>query len=193
LDRDDIDALFERVKDGDRRAVAPAFEALCPIVRRYCLKLLGDEANADDAMQASLIKMFEQAPDYDPRRSAVGWALAFAYWECRTLRKMSQRRARREGTQLFDFQGPALSDPETELSQAELSATASQLVEGLSLEDRALLGSEGLAPEQSLEGALLDLSPTARRKRKQRIMERLRRAFVEIISPQSAGASEPVK
>jgi DNA-directed RNA polymerase specialized sigma24 family protein len=190
LSRDQIDVLFARVRDGDRRAVEPAFEALCPIVRRYCLKLLGDATDADDAMQASLIKMFEQAPDYDPNRSAVGWALAFAYWECRTLRKTSERQNRRDGGLLAEKQIPGLSDPETDLSQAELEALATRLLGALPPEDLALLGNDDGDYRMSLEGALQDLSNSARRKRKQRIVARLRQAFLEILSPASAHRGE---
>lgn len=155
----------------------PAFEALCPIVRRYCRKFLENEADAEDAAQVSLIKMFEQAPDYDKTRSAVGFALSFAYWECRTFRKNAYRRAAREA------RGPSLTplsaegDPERELSEAELSRFAAELIETLSPEERALLGEEALL---NLSPAL---SPVAQRKRKQRLLERLRSAFREILSP----------
>lgn len=183
LPQDDIDTLFTRVKEGDRAAVGPAFEALWPVVRRYCLKLLGDESDSDDAAQASLIKMFEQAPDYDPRRSAVAWALTFSYFECLTLRKTRKRQAAREADPDALSRQASFADPERALSEAEVRRIASDLLAELPPGDRALLGVDETSRCANVERALESLAPSLKRKRKQRVLDRLRRAFREIISP----------
>ena len=183
LHPDDIDTLFTRVKEGDRAAVEPAFEALCPVVRRYCFKLLGDESDSDDATQASLIKMFEQAPDYDPQRSTVAWALTFAYFECLTLRKTRARQLARAADPEALSRQTSFVDPERELSEAEVRRVASDLLEALPSADRALLGVDETSSHTAVQQALASLAPSLRRKRKQRVLERLRHAFREIVAP----------
>ena len=61
--------------DGDRGAIAFVYRSLWPIVVRYCTSLVGDPNEAEDLAQTSLLKLFEQAHDYDPNKSAEAWAL----------------------------------------------------------------------------------------------------------------------
>lgn len=190
LHRDDIDTLFTRVKEGNRAAVEPAFEALWPVVRRYCLKLLGDESDADDATQSSLIKMFEQAPDYDPQRSAVAWALTFSYFECLTLRKTRARRQAREADPDALSRQASFADPERALSEAEVRRFANDLLAELQPADRALLGVDETSSYAAVQQALESLAPSLRRKRKQRVLDRLRRAFREIITPAASSIGD---
>jgi RNA polymerase sigma-70 factor (ECF subfamily) len=181
LESSDIDRLFGRVARGERAAVEPAFRALRPIVQRYCLRLLQDDADAEDATQTSLIKMFEQAPEYNREHSAVGWALSIAFFECRTERKKRSRKREVSSEVELSSRQPTA---EAELSLGQWRGVAEALLAELSPEDRALL--EGREEEVGRE--LAALAPATRRKRKQRLVERLKDAFRDIVSPRNGDA-----
>lgn len=53
---------------------------------------LAGEADGDDAAQVALLKVFSRASEYDPERDPLPWALGVVAWECRTLRRVRQRR-----------------------------------------------------------------------------------------------------
>jgi DNA-directed RNA polymerase specialized sigma24 family protein len=105
LDRAELRRLMERLADGDRTAVGPAFALLWPQLRSFAVRLAGEDG--EDAAQAAILKVFSRASDYDRERDALAWALGIAAWECRTLRKRRERR--REESAL----APALADTST--------------------------------------------------------------------------------
>ncbi|HEX6275868.1 MAG TPA: sigma factor, partial [Polyangiaceae bacterium] len=84
--------MMARLAEGDRSAFSPVFTRLWPRTLRFCQSLLKSEADASDAAQEAMQKIFERAGDYDASRPAVPWALAIAAWECRTLQRKRQRR-----------------------------------------------------------------------------------------------------
>lgn len=135
LPADELDGLFARVADGDRAAFGPVFGALYPRVHAVCARITGHGADADDAAQATMVKLFEQSHRYEPGRSVLGWALALAVWEARTVSRSNQRRRARSSTELALERVEDLGRPADEL-----------------LADHEL--------EQLLEGAIADLSPT---------------------------------
>src|SRR5262245_15047408 len=87
-----IQILVTRLAAGDRDAIEPAFAALWPVLRRFSTRTLPIEADAEDAAQQALAKVFEQSASFDPSRDAVAWALTITWYECRTLRRRAQRR-----------------------------------------------------------------------------------------------------
>jgi len=89
--RDLHDAML-RLRDGDRDAARPVFHALWGPTLAVARAGLGDDADASDAAQQALMKLFAGAASFDPDRSALGWALALVTWEVRTLRTRRRRR-----------------------------------------------------------------------------------------------------
>ena len=102
---------MERLADGDRTAVGPAFALLWPQLRSFAVRLAGDDG--EDAAQAAILKVFSRASNYDRERDALTWALGIAAWECRTLRKRRERR-REE----FALAPAALADASTSSPEA---------------------------------------------------------------------------
>lgn len=170
-----LDLAMRRLADGDRAAFDEVFDTLWPILRRYALRVLGDGARAEDAAQRALLKMFERAATYDPRRSALAWALAFVFWECRT-EQARERRARR-GELPRELSCPE-ETPEQALGRLEWERAARELVDRLPDEQRALVWAD-VEPEL---GAVLAGRPSTLRKRRQRLLERLRAAFRLILA-----------
>ncbi len=169
---------MKRLAQGERKAVDEVYAILWPVLLRYCQSKLSQTADAQDAAQQALIKMIEQAPQYDASRPAMGWALSFAYWECRTEQRRRQRK-RTDGEEPLAAVSTEGS-PESELLDTELKSAALDLLSTLTDEERALCTDD----ETQLGATLRQLSPAARRKRKQRLLDRLRQGFQLILHPE---------
>lgn len=81
-----------RLADGDRSAFEPLFAALWPLLARFAARLLPQPADAEDAAQQALLRVFARASAFDRRRDALPWVLGILAWECRSLRRRAQRR-----------------------------------------------------------------------------------------------------
>lgn len=161
--RERLRASMIRLREGERDAFSGVFSTLLPLVRRFAARTVGPE-DADDVAQQALVKLFEQAADYDERRDVVAWALAITAWEVRTMLK---RRARRKEAPLPPEDDLASTHPEDDLVRGLLAEEAQQVLGTLSAADRETLDA---AWQGTGEG------PTFR-KRKSRAVARLRRAW----------------
>lgn len=164
-----LDALFARLADGDRAAIPPVFEALWPVVLRTCERLVRVPADAEDAAQGALIRLFAQAARYERGRSVQAWALALAWWECRTLNRKRDR-DRHAPVEAIDGV-PDTTDIESDLSQARLLEAVGDALALLPPEQRA-------AVESAITGEIDATAPAATvRKRRQRALDYLRSLF----------------
>ena len=140
MDRSARDALqrgMGRLADGDRSAFEPVFAALWPILRAFAARALPDRAEAEDAAQSALLKVFARAAEFDSRRNALAWALGIAAYECRTLRKTRLRR--REDLSAEPPQGGQAHTPEDAAIDRNLHAAAAQILGALSVLDAETL------------------------------------------------------
>ena len=127
--RSDIDRLMERLADGDRSAFDPVFETLWPVLRAFCVRAVG-AADADDAAQGALVRVFARAAEYDRTRRARPWAVGFAVWECRTIRRRRERR--REVRVLVPEEVDPERSPEEAAVEADLRAAVQDVLGTLS-------------------------------------------------------------
>jgi RNA polymerase sigma-70 factor (ECF subfamily) len=162
-----VQTLLRRLADGDGSAVEPAFAALWPLLRRFSARALQHEADAEDAAQQALAKVFEQSARFDVERDGVAWVLTIVSFECRTLRRKSQRR-REEALDA----AAAVADgatPESLVVERDLEAAA-----------REALGEMSDADARAIRTAISDARPARNatfRKRLQRALGRLRVAW----------------
>ena len=165
-----LDDAMVRLADGDRAAIEPVYRALWPILVRYCTAFVGDAAEAEDLAQCALLKLFEQAHDYDANKPAEAWALAIAAWECRTYRRKRSRAARNvekmERTQTRD----SSPDVEQDLWQRRALAALDEIVSEMADSDQKAL----------VDSFVRELSEPVHRKRKQRVLARLQRRWREV-------------
>lgn len=161
-----VQRALTALSGGDRRAFDAVFEGLWPIMRAFCLRQLNRPADAEDAAQRALLRLFEQAADFDPQRSAVAWALTLAAWECRSVR----RRIGRDRTTGADA-GALQADPRPDPEQAAEAAQAVAQVE-------AALAELSPLDRETVRATLADEAPAVPgatfRKRRQRALARLR-------------------
>jgi len=177
---DDLDSLMTRLAEGDRAVFRALYERLREPIQRLCQKMLGPTADASDAFQEAMQKIFERAPvDYDRRRPALPWALALAGWECRTLRRRRQRR-REDAGPARDALGSDIADRAAEvpspMQDAEAHLAARELEEAVV----AVLGTLPPADRETLQATFWDevgAQGSTFRKRRERALARLRAAW----------------
>lgn len=175
----DLDSLMTRLADGDRAVFRALYERLRGPIERLCQNMLGPTADARDAFQEAMQKIFERAPvDYDRRRPALPWALALAGWECRTLRRRRQRRREDAGPTREGDAGDLVERVGTTapLPDAEAQLAARELQDAVV----AVLGTLSPADRETLEATFWDeAGPQGAtfRKRRERALARLRQAW----------------
>jgi RNA polymerase sigma-70 factor, ECF subfamily len=129
--------------------------------------MVRNEADAEDASQLAICKVFEQVNAYDHKRPAFSWALAIASFECRTiLRKRSRRREDMLETTLGEGMQDDAPTPEEVVSEKELRSSA----------EAALAALEPSEQQAIVSAFLEDVGPrsASQRKQKERVLGRLR-------------------
>ena len=164
---DETEALLARLADGDRSVFSLVFKRLWVPMYRFCTSMLRHEADAADAAQQAMSKIFERASDYDPKRPAMPWALTIAAWECRTLQR---KRARRRESPEDAGAEPGDEHAESDLIRRDLTRAALTAMSELPEADRETLLATFLEEATSVGGATL-------RKRRERAIDRLRTSF----------------
>lgn len=159
---------MSRFADGDRAAFRVIFDGLWPAIVELTTRLVGDNAEAEDAAQRALIKVFHRISQLDPTRDGVAWALTIAAYEALTVRNHRARR-RERGADL---------DPEVIVDDAGSPrdhVIASQLRSAM----HAVLGELAARDQEALQAMLDgDGSPgETQRKRRFRALTRLRAAW----------------
>ncbi|HEU5055116.1 MAG TPA: sigma factor [Kofleriaceae bacterium] len=168
-DRAQVNALMARLADGDRSAVAPAFDLLWPVLQRFCRRALASDADGEDAAQEAIVKLFARAASFDPGRDGLAWALAIASWECRTVRRRAGRR--REAPLDAAAEMAADGDTEATVAARELAAAAREALAELDPGDAATVMA-ALSEEPGARPAAV--APATFRKRLERALGRLR-------------------
>jgi RNA polymerase sigma-70 factor (ECF subfamily) len=163
-DRATLMADMLRLCDGDRSAASSVFGRLWPPCLRLAQGALRHDADANDAAQRAMVRLFQDVARFDPDRSPLGWALALTTWECRTIRQ-AQRRRRVDGA--VDAAEHTAADVAIDVA-LERAADVAALIDGFVT----------LHPDdQHTLRAMLDgdaAGPPAARKRRSRAIARLR-------------------
>jgi RNA polymerase sigma factor (sigma-70 family) len=164
--RSTIHTAMVRFADGDRAAFQDVFEALWPVLSAFSARMLSSRADAEDAAQRALLKVFSRIADMDRTRDGVAWAVTIAAYEVMTTRRMSARR-REQGN---DAMGAIPDDQplaDQQLAKDELRAAV-----------RATIGELPPRDQEALAMMILDEAPVAggetARKRRYRALQRFR-------------------
>lgn len=155
-----------RLADGDRGAFDPVFATLWPLLRALGRRSL-PAADAEDAAQRGLLRIFERASEFDPRRDALAWAVGLAVWEIRTVRRKSWRRRETTAEAAGERTDEAPS-PEEKVIADDLAKALAETLDGL--------------PSADVEALLRHVrddrpAGAAFRKRLQRARQRIREAW----------------
>jgi RNA polymerase sigma-70 factor, ECF subfamily len=158
-----------RFADGDRTAFRAVFDGLWPVLLAVSARALPVRADAEDAGQHAMLKIFSRIADMDRSRDGVAWAITIASFEVMTVRRQRQRRREAPDEVLA-----AAADHEPQADErvwrAQLSDALRVTVRGLAERDQAAIAAwlDDTAPTASSETT---------RKRRFRAIERLRAAW----------------
>jgi RNA polymerase sigma factor (sigma-70 family) len=169
--RHQLTTLMARLADGDRSVFDTVYAELWPVVKAFCGKTL-PAADAEDAAQQALLKVFDRATTFERDRDALTWALSIAVWEIKTIRK---RHARAKTSGLEDHHVPSTPDnPEGLTAERQIVQAAQQVLGSLSESDQqALIATFN---EETPD----DVAAATFRKRRERALSRLRDAWSRI-------------
>lgn len=77
--REALRAAMVRLADGDSSALEEIYSATRVKLFGICLRILGDQKEAEDALQDVYINLWQRADRYDPERaSPIAWLATFA-------------------------------------------------------------------------------------------------------------------
>jgi RNA polymerase sigma-70 factor (ECF subfamily) len=136
-----------------------------PLVRGLASRCL-PAAEAEDAAQESLLRIFFRASEFDPNRDALAWVLGIAAWQVRTYRTRARRRREERLPAGKDSKDPGRS-PEDDARDRELAAELDRALAELSPSDAATLLAYARGERPHVPGATF-------RKRVERALDRLR-------------------
>ena len=164
-ERERLHAAMVRFADGERAAFREVFDRLWPLCLSLSTRLLANRADAEDAAQRALLKVFDRIVDFDRERDGGAWAMTITVFEVLTLRKQRQRR-REDAVEVNVEDGRALAADA--LADHEIHVLVHELIGEMSESDHEAL-------EAMLEGIIP--RGEAARKRRFRALERLRAAW----------------
>jgi RNA polymerase sigma-70 factor (ECF subfamily) len=160
-----LQEAMERLADGDRAAFHTVFVITWPLVKAFCRSAL-PQADAEDAAQQALLKVFERASVFEPGRGALPWIFGVTANECRTARRRGSRR-REEPLERASGARQGGASPEDEVILQDLEKAARHVLSELGPGDLATI-LDSLRPPAK--------GPTFR-KRLERARKRLRAAW----------------
>lgn len=147
------------------------FDLAWPRVRELAGRLMPHDADADDAAQIALVKLFERASEFDRERDALAWIVGIVSYECLTLRKKAARRREAAGEPMLAAVADARPTPEERAISSELERAAVAVMGSLRPEDHATLRVALFGEGERTA------KPATFRKRVERALDRLRAAW----------------
>jgi RNA polymerase sigma-70 factor (ECF subfamily) len=123
--RAQLQADLLRLQDGDRGAFAPVYAQLWPLFLGMAKRQLPG-ADAEDAAQEALVKLFARVSAFDRERDALSWALGIVAFELLTARQRQRRRREELGA---PAEGPAAgASPEEAAVARDLEQAAAEVL-----------------------------------------------------------------
>jgi RNA polymerase sigma-70 factor (ECF subfamily) len=133
------EVLVRRIADGDELAMRTLFARHRVAMYRWLLRLVGDEALAEDLLSDVFLDVWRKAASFEARSSVSTWLLAIGRYKALSARR------RRLHTELNDELAATVADP----------ADDPELV--LQKKDRAELLRQSLAKLSPEHGEVIDL------------------------------------
>src|SRR5438067_8128557 len=97
--------LIRRIAEGDQLAMRTLFGRHRVPLYRWLLRLVGDEALAEDLLSELFLDVWRQAASFEARSSVSTWLLAIARYKALSARR------RRTDVELDDELASKLADP----------------------------------------------------------------------------------
>jgi RNA polymerase sigma-70 factor (ECF subfamily) len=144
LDRERLKRTLANVAGGDRAAMSELYRATSAKLYAVCLRIVRDDAEAEEVLQEVYLTVWKRAAAYDPEKaSPITWLAAVA-------RNRAIDRLRAAGARVVRSSGPIdgaleLADPssdaEARLSHSEESRRLKRCLEGIDPDHAGLIRS----------------------------------------------------
>jgi len=166
------------VQKGDSSYYVEVVQKYQQAIYRYCLRLLGNQQDAEDAAQDIFIKAFESIMQYKNTVSFSSWLYKIAYRHCLNLLRKRKYQLRLL-LRLFTPEVTAES-PEQTMDNRLFSPQLMYALTALSPEDRSMLILR-IFEERTFEelGEIMGCKPEAAKKRVSRMKEKIRKKMAE--------------
>ena len=139
----DDGALLQRIAAGDEHALGTLYDRWSPLVFSLCVHVLGDEDEAEEAVEETFWQAWRQAARYDTTRGAVStWLTTIA--RSRALDRLRAKRRRQEDA-MSDLSETKRAAVEETARRGDDPANGAEVSERRGLVRQALLA---LPPEQ---------------------------------------------
>ena len=102
------DRLARRAVEGDERAFAAIFDRYHQSLYRYCLAIVGDSQDAQDALQNTMVKVLRALPGEQRRIQLKPWLYRIAHNE--SIELLRRRRETRQLDPELAAAGPGLAE-----------------------------------------------------------------------------------
>ncbi|MBC7139758.1 MAG: sigma-70 family RNA polymerase sigma factor [Defluviimonas sp.] len=116
---DPLAPLLSRVASGDREAFGRLYSAASPKLFGTALRMLGDRAESEEALQEVFVRIWTRAHRYDARRArAMTWMIAVTRNHC--IDRLRARPARTEDASVLDrIAAPGLTPEGSAIARSE--------------------------------------------------------------------------
>jgi RNA polymerase sigma-70 factor (ECF subfamily) len=117
------DLLVQRVVEGDLRAFELLYDRYARPVFSLAFRMLGDPGEAEELLQETFVRLWQQAGRYDARRGSFGsWLMSIAHnLAVDALRQRSRRPQRADFVDLATLPLQDIDERATALEAAEVS------------------------------------------------------------------------
>ena len=131
------EVLIARIAGGDRLAMQVLFARHHVRVYRFVLRLVRNEATAEDLISDVFLDVWRQAGKFEGRSQVSTWMLSIARFKALSaLRRKPEEELDDETAGAIEDQS---DDPEAALAKKEKGAVLRQCLTGLSLEHREII------------------------------------------------------
>jgi len=131
------DVLIARIADGDRLAMQALFARHHVRVYRFVLRLVRNEATAEDLISEVFLDVWRQAGRFEGRAAVSTWLMAIARFKALSALR------RRSDEELDEETAAAIEDtddtPEVALAKKDKGAVLRRCIEGLSTDHREIV------------------------------------------------------
>ena len=131
------EVLIARIADGDRLAMQVLYARHHVRVYRFMLRLVRNEATAEDLISEVFLDVWRQAGKFEGRSAVSTWMLSIARFKALSALR------RRQDAELDDETAAAIEDhsddPEVALAKKDKAAVLRECLTGLSAEHREIV------------------------------------------------------
>lgn len=160
-----IESTVEIVQKGDKQAYANIIRHFQKQIYTYCYSFLGNQQDAEDAVQDIFIKAFEQINRFTPTVSFSAWLYKIAYYHCINLHKKRNRWSQL----LTRYKNQQIQTVEPKYEEIIYS-----ILENLSKEEKHILLLRAIEEYSFNEiGIMMDLKPATIRKKYERLRKKI--------------------